>query len=93
MFADFDVDDGGHVFLVRISFDGYGCCRIDGAKRKMNLGDSCKLIEWVESDNINHDGMIAILVKYFKENKDIIWEDALAHHGLLSTGVTPDTMN
>src|SRR5688572_11413990 len=38
VFADFDVDDEGRVFLRRISFDGYGCCH--GNFKKMSVGDS-----------------------------------------------------
>lgn len=49
----------------------------------MNAEESRRLIEWVESDNVNHDAMSAVLIKYFDENKDVIWEDALADHELL----------
>ncbi|KAI9134500.1 hypothetical protein [Acaryochloris sp. CCMEE 5410] len=83
VFADFDIDDNGYVFLVRISFDGYGCCGIEDETRKMDAESSQKMIEWVESNNVSQDAMRAVLKKYFNENKDVIWEDALADYALL----------
>ena len=83
VFADFDVDNDGYIFLIRISFDGYGCCSLEEQRRKMNAEESRRLIEWIESDNVNHDAMSAVLIKYFDENKDVIWGDALADHELL----------
>jgi hypothetical protein len=38
VFADFDVGDDGRVVLLRISFDGYGCC--SGDFTTMNHEDS-----------------------------------------------------
>jgi hypothetical protein len=82
VFADFEVDDDGRVYLLRISFDGYGCCKIDDARR-MSLKDSADFIKWVESDYVDHDAMRGILSNYFHENIDEIWADALMDHDLL----------
>ncbi|ABW27772.1 hypothetical protein AM1_2772 [Acaryochloris marina MBIC11017] len=49
----------------------------------MDAESSRKLIEWVESNNVSQDAMRAVLKKYFNENKDVIWEDALADYALL----------
>jgi hypothetical protein len=83
VFADFEVDDEGRIYLLRISFDGYGCCTTDAARR-MSQEDSCNLIKWMESDDVDHDGIRAVLLNYFRENSDLIWEDALLDHHLLS---------
>lgn len=82
VFADFDVD-GDKAYLVRISFDGYGCCHLDDSNRKMSLEDSHRFIQMIESKNIIQDEMSAILARYFQDNTDAIWEDALAEHDLL----------
>jgi hypothetical protein len=82
VFADFEVDDEGRIYLVRISFDGYGCCRIDEARR-MSYEESCNFMKWVESGDVDHDAMRSTLLKYFRENEDVIWKDALADHDLL----------
>ena len=87
VFADFDVDLNELVFLIRISFDGYGCCKPEDAARTMNIEDSSNFIGWLESNNLDHDGASAALTKYFDANSDIIWRDALLDHALLD----PDT--
>jgi hypothetical protein len=81
VFADFDVDEEGHAFLQRISFDGYGCC--SGEFKKMALDDSRVLIESVERGAVHDPKIEVVLRTYFKENADVIWSDALADHELL----------
>ena len=83
VFADFDVDLNELVFLVRISFDGYGCCKPEDAARTMNIEDSSNFIGWLESNNLDHDGASAALTKYFDANSDIIWRDALLDLSLI----------
>ena len=82
VFADFDIDNG-NAQLMRISFDGHGCCNLEDSGRKMNKEDSDRFIEMIEAKNIVQDEMSAILTRYFKENTDVIWEDALVENALL----------
>ncbi|MEZ5379680.1 MAG: hypothetical protein R2733_24490 [Acidimicrobiales bacterium] len=50
-FADFSLDDEGRLFVVRISFDGYGCCSPDpSAIASMDAADSLDLITLMDSD-------------------------------------------
>ena len=81
VFADFDVDEEGRAFLVRISFDGYGCC--DGDFKKMSLEDSRTLIAEVERGSFEDPKVEMVLRSYFQENAGAIWEDALTTHELL----------
>lgn len=81
VFSDFDVDDEGHAFLRRISFDGYGCC--SGEFKKMDLDDSRVLIGSVERGAVQDPKIEVVLRTYFEENADVIWKDALASHELL----------
>ena len=81
VFADFDVDEEGHAFLLRIFFDGYGCC--SGEFKKMALAESRVLIESVERGAIQDPKIEVVLRTYFEENADVIWSDALATHELL----------
>ncbi len=83
VFADFDVDIDERVFLVRISFDGYGCCTPDENIQKMSRVDSRTLIDLIEADDVNCDEVRGILRRYFQENRDCIWQDALEKHGLV----------
>ena len=81
VFADFDVDEKGHVFLRRISFDGYGCC--SGEFKKMALGDSRILIDSVARGAVQDPRIEIVLRTYFEDNAAVIWSDALASHDLL----------
>lgn len=81
VFADFDVDDDGHVFLRRISFDGYGCCH--GEFTKMSADDSRGLLASIERDPAEDPECERLLRSYFQENAGAIWEDALKTHELL----------
>ena len=83
VFADFDTDDGEIVTLRRISFDGYGCCRVEGASTKMSSDDSRLLLEAIACGKTESVQVEAVLHRYFRENKDVIWSDALAEHDLL----------
>jgi hypothetical protein len=83
VFADFDVDSDGQVYLVRISFDGYGCCETEGKVARMPLDESRTLFKLVDTDDVNRDEIREILYRYFDLNQNIIWRDALAEHELL----------
>ncbi|OAM87058.1 hypothetical protein AW736_24725 [Termitidicoccus mucosus] len=81
VFADFDVDEEGRVFLCRISFDGHGCC--DGEFKKMSFEDSQLLLEAVDREAVDSAEVEATLRTYFGQNSDVIWSDALADHELV----------
>lgn len=82
-FADFDLDDEGRIFLLRSSFDGYGCCETAKSARAMDATDSKDFIGLIESDRVNTPEMRSILYRFFSENSDVIWKDALLEHKLL----------
>jgi hypothetical protein len=82
VFADFDVDADGRVFAVRISYDRYGCCNAPADIGRMKMDDSDALLAMVKHGSI--DAAAAdILRAYFQHNRDALWSDALAHHGLV----------
>ena len=83
VFADFDLDDQGCAFLLRISFDGYGCCRTAGKASTMSSEVSERLVHLIEADDVASGELAAILSTYFQENSDVIWKDALEEHDLL----------
>jgi hypothetical protein len=80
VFADFDVDSDGRVFLLRISFDGYGCC--SGDFTKLNPEDSGLLLDAVGRNAVARPEIQILLRAYFAANKGLIWSDALESHGL-----------
>jgi hypothetical protein len=83
VFADFDVDPDGSVFAVRVSFDGFGCCLAPAAVGRMNARDSRMLVVMVEHGDIDTVAVAPALRAYFQANRDVLWSDALAHHGLV----------
>jgi hypothetical protein len=83
VFADFDVDWNGQVHLLLISFDGYGCCSTVGEVTKMSAVESQTLVWLVNSDDVNRDEVREILYRYFDQNQNVIWRDALEAHDLL----------
>ena len=84
MFADFDIDNKGHVLLRRISFDGFGFCETGEEVRGMDAEMSKRFLHLVDGDAVGSKEMSVILVQYFRENSDVIWKDALEEHDLLS---------
>lgn len=83
VFADFDVDPDGSVFAVRVSFDGYGCCRAPINIGRMSARDSKALLAMVEEGSIDAAVAAEALRAYLQHNRHALWSDALAHHGLL----------
>ena len=82
VFADFDTDDAGTVSLRRTSFDGYGCCHVESARR-MSACDSRLLLDAVARGEFDSVQVEEVLRRYFRESKDVIWSDALAEHDLI----------
>lgn len=85
VFADFDVDEGGCLFLVGISFDGYGYCDLAWAINpvKMPLGDSRKLFDFAEAGQLSNSSVSEILTSYFVACGEQVWQDALREHNLV----------
>ena len=84
VFVDFDIDQNGCLYIVRISFDGYGCCTINPKKtKKLNSKKSKKLIRIIEENKLATPEASQILSTYFYENRELLWEDALNEHYLI----------
>lgn len=85
VFADFDIDQNDCLYLVRISFDGYGCCRVetDNGIGRIESKRSNYLIKHIQTDYSTDHEASKILMEYFNANKKWLWEDALKKHGLI----------
>ena len=83
MFADFDLDYFGIVALRSISFDGFGCCRVQRLTTRLNARDSQLLLESVACHQLDTIAVEELLRRYFRENTGVIWSDALLKHDLL----------
>jgi hypothetical protein len=83
VFADFDVDGEGLVYLRMISFDGYGACGVPPTIKRMPTDDSRSLLGMIENGTVNTPAVEEILRTYFRQNMDVIWPEALHEHGML----------
>ena len=74
VFADFEVDSNGCLYLVRISFDGYGCCNISSKIQigRVEYNKSDQLIKQIENDDFENSEASEILEGYFSINKAFI---------------------
>lgn len=82
VFADLDVDNDNNVTLLRISYDGYGCCNAADLP-KMKTQDSALLLSSISSMSLNAPAVKEVLRRYFREIRDLIWPDSLEEHGLV----------
>jgi hypothetical protein len=83
VFADFDVDRDERLYLVRISLDGYGCCRAPADVGRMRPEDSSLLLDMTARRAVEPGAVEPILRGYFTENEERLWGDALREHGLV----------
>ena len=90
-FIDFERvgEDGMSVRLLRISFDGYGCCNYNAKGDViMPANDSADVLEMVYGpDPLDQDALRSILQRYFSlcnAGGEKIWADALQTFGLVA---------
>ena len=82
VFADFDLDEEGRVFLLRISFDGWGCYGTANESVRMTPEMSKRFVTLVESNKVESEEFAMLLLNYFRMNKDVIRNEPLIQHGL-----------
>lgn len=82
VFIDFDCTSEQRITLVRISFDGYGCCGLKKAKT-LNAEDSMEFTEEIEKEELDQVAIERLVKKIIWINRDQVWNDALEQYGLL----------
>jgi len=83
VFIDFNSSPNNEISLIRISFDGFGCCSIDNKAKNLNLEDSRKFIQEIEQEELNQIAITELVKKAIRINKQFIWTDALEKYGLI----------
>ena len=83
VFIDFNNDEDGNICLVRISFDGYGCCNLGKHGTPLNKKDSEVFKEIFYNKTLEQNKMEVIIKKAIFLNKSLIWADALEEYQLI----------
>lgn len=82
VFIDFVGNSSDQISLVRISFDGYGCCELGSNSNLLSAEDSALFIKQMAQDQLDQEIMKALVKKTIVVNQAHIWPDALKEYGL-----------
>ena len=83
VYLDFNNCENGCVRLIRISFDGYGCCQLKDNAIPMDEEDSIFFKEMIKNGISDKLKFSKIVKKSLYTNKELIWEDALSKYKLI----------
>lgn len=83
VFLDFNVSNDGLIALIRISFDGYGCCNLGAQAVNLSAADSQEFLVEIEKEVLNQEALGRLVGELLKINSASIWEDALTEYGLI----------
>lgn len=83
VFIDFNLSDQNTIYLVRISFDGFGCCNLSGNISHLSMTDSELFINQMKKETLNQMIITKLVKKLIKANLDLIWRDALERYNLI----------
>ena len=83
VFLDFNVSDENLVYLIRISFDGYGCCNFEDKSKPLSIEDSKIFIQFINQDEFFQYIIGSLVKKAIRINKENIWIEALNEYELL----------
>ena len=83
VFIDFNKTSDNLISLIRISFDGFGCCELVETKKVLNFEMSKQFILELEKVNLDQESLTHLIKEIIKINKDFIWTDALEKYNLI----------
>lgn len=81
VFIDFNKNQTQQIQLIRISFDGYGCCNLENAI-PMEPDDAKAFKAMMKTQILDQSLLMTIVKKTIAANKVLIWKDALTRYGL-----------
>jgi len=82
VFIDFNKDENNLIYLIRISFDGFGCCELEEKSKPLNQEDSVDFINIMNYKYFDQNKLNRIIRKSIELNKNNIWEEALIEYKL-----------
>ena len=79
---DFKEDMNGLIYLVRISFDGYGCCEVNNPNTTLDTYESSRFVDQLKSNNLDQETIKNLVDKLISTNGSTIRKDALKAYDL-----------
>lgn len=83
VFIDFDRLADDRITLIRISFDGFGCCHLDQPTTPLSSKDSQEFIQEIEKEELNQEAITRLVKQAIRLNQRLIWSDALEKYQLI----------
>ena len=83
VFLDFNSSTDNHIYLCRISFNGYGCCNIENNAKCLDSQLSKDFIEVIDKENLDQEKITKIILELIRLNKENIWTDAIEEYNLI----------
>ena len=82
IFADFLITPDSEILLVRISFDGYGCCPLENPPI-VDKDDRNQFLALLRDEELDAVVASQVLRRYFGSLRTMIWADAVEEYGLI----------
>ncbi|GAB5526974.1 MAG: hypothetical protein Roseis2KO_48460 [Roseivirga sp.] len=89
VFIDFDLGDNGLIYLRRISFDGYGCCRLSQEAIPFDKSDSALFQHTYRQLEMDQKIMSRLIYTALNLNRSNLWEAPLKAYDLLDDKQKP----
>jgi hypothetical protein len=83
VFLDFNYTTTKRINLLRISFDGYGCCELGNEAKCLDEQSSKEFIHEIGKDILDQEKIPKLVLDLIRLNKDNIWTDALEEYKLV----------
>ena len=83
VFIDFNHYGNEQVRLIRISFDGYGCCTPAGTTIPLDINKSRLFKEQVAAGLTDQDLVLSLVKESIALNTELLWVDALEEYALI----------
>ena len=83
VFIDFDRFGDEQVRLVRISFDGFGCCNLGPNSVPLDTTDSILFKRILAKEELDHERLLELVKNALALNRNLLWEDALERYQLI----------
>lgn len=83
VFIDFNLTENNLIYLQRISFDSFGCCRMGDDSPRLNSLRSSEFLNELRKETLDQKKIESHVLEMIRLNKNNIWRDALVRYGFI----------